>query len=78
MSQSFRSAVVGVDGSAASMAANAWASSIAEVHEVHVDRGEIAVALHGKAADTDADLIVVGTRGLGPATIKLIWLPVKP
>ena len=80
MSQSLRSAVVGVDGSPASTAAHAWASSIAAVHEVHVDDGEIAPVLLGEAAGADADLIVVGMheqrrtvlRSLGPVVSTLL------
>ncbi len=86
MSQSFRSAVVGVDGSAASRAAHAWASSIAETHEVHVDDGEIAPVLHGEAADAGADLIVVGMheqrrrvlRSLGPVVSTLLRSADRP
>jgi nucleotide-binding universal stress UspA family protein len=60
VSQSLRSAVVGVDGSPASLAALAWATSVAAVHEVHVEGGEIAPVLQAEAADADVDLIVVG------------------
>lgn len=83
MGQSIRSAavaVVGVDGSAASMAARAWASTIAAVDEVRVDDGDVAVALQRRAGDADADLIVVGMheqrrtvlRSLGPVVSTLL------
>ena len=55
-----RSAVVGVDGSTASLAARAWAETIAEVHAVSVDDGDVAAALQRAAVGADADLIAVG------------------
>jgi nucleotide-binding universal stress UspA family protein len=78
--QSIRSAVVGVDGSAASMAARAWAETVADVHEVHVDDGDVAAVLLRRAADAGADLIVVGMheqrravlRSLGPVVSELL------
>jgi len=83
---SIRSAVVGVDGSAASAAAQVWAEAIADVHEVHVADGDVAVALQRNAAETGADLIAVGMheqrrtflRSLGPVVSTLLRLADRP
>lgn len=80
-------AVVGVDGSSASTAAQAWATAIADdVRTVHVDEGAVADGLERIAAECGADLIVVGMhaqrrrvlRTLGPVVSTLLRCANRP
>lgn len=87
MASLVRTVVVGVDGSPASVAALAWAATIADdLHEVHVADGDIAGGIMRAAADRGADLVVVGMhdqrrrllRGLGPVVRTLLETTTRP
>ena len=87
MASLVRTAVVGVDGSPASVAARAWAATIADdLHEVHIADDDVAEGI-GRAADQlGADLVAVGMhdqrrrlmRGLGPVVRTLLETTTRP
>lgn len=87
MASLVRTAVVGVDGSPASIAARAWAATIADdLHEVHVTDGDVAGGIVQAADDRGADLVAVGMhdqrrrvlRGLGPVVRTLLETTTRP
>jgi nucleotide-binding universal stress UspA family protein len=87
MASLVRTAVVGVDGSPASVAARAWVATIADdLHEVHVADDDVAGAIMRTADEHGADLVAVGMhdqrrrvlRGLGPVVRTLLEKTTRP